>query len=348
MNANFDGSFRDSAAQELVPLFAIYNRLSKRPSSNTVETVTCRHFSASLARVASACCTRFSASAPRISRTGTCITILTEVPRLEQQAIPHAAIPDSTNHFSLVNTLGETELDSACSIEGFQLFGGEFQIQTGEIVLELRYLPRSYDRDYWHRLMGEPGEGGWRHAATGLFGNRLYSRCHQRRALFPLWIEGFHSLIGHPPAVGLAFAVIFPGEKSTRQGRESQNPQVQSFGHGNQFALYRPLNQAVLELQPDKLCPTSKLRQSICLGDPPGGSVRDADVKNLALANQVIQTAHDFFHRCDPVPDVHPVQVDVVGLQSFQTGFHCLHHVLAMIARRIRIIAWRGVGVLRG
>ena len=24
-------------------------------------------------------------------------------------------------------------------------------------------------------------------------------------------IEGFHSLIGHPPAVGLAFAVIFPG-----------------------------------------------------------------------------------------------------------------------------------------
>src|SRR5229473_3183755 len=45
---------------------------------------------------------------------------------------------------------------------------------------------------------------------------------------------------------------------------------------------------------------------------------------------------------------LHPVQVDVVGLQSFQTGFHCLHHVLAMIARRIRIIAWRGVGVLRG
>jgi hypothetical protein len=37
-----------------------------------------------------------------------------------------------------------------------------------------------------------------------LFGNRLYSRYHQRRALFPLRIEGFHSLIGHPPAVGLA------------------------------------------------------------------------------------------------------------------------------------------------
>src|SRR6202040_2469976 len=130
---------------------------------------------------------------------------------LEQQAIPRAAIPNCTNHFSVVNTLRESRFDSACSIEGFQLFGREFQIQTGEIVLELRYLPRSNDRDYWHHLMAQPGECDLRHAATGLFGNRLYSRYHQRCALFPLRIEGFHFPIGHPPAVGLAFAVIFPG-----------------------------------------------------------------------------------------------------------------------------------------
>src|ERR1700720_2335402 len=132
-------------------------------------------------------------------------------PHVEQQPIPRAAIPNCTNHFSVVNTLRESRFDSACSIEGFQLFGGEFQIQTGKIVLELRYLPRSYDRDPWPRLMAQPGECDLRHAATGLFGNRLYSRYHQRCALFPLRIEGFHFPIGHPPAVGLAFAVIFPG-----------------------------------------------------------------------------------------------------------------------------------------
>src|SRR3984893_62104 len=252
---------------------------------------------------------------------GTCITILPEVPHLEQQAIPHAAIPDSTNHFSLVNTLGESELDSACSIEGLQLFGGEFQIQTGEIVLELRYLPRSNDRDYWHRLMPQPGECDLRHAATGLFGDRLHSRYDRRRALF-LGKESLRSLIGHPRAVGLTLAVILPGQHATRQRRPSHYPHVQSFRHGNQFALDRPLNEAVLDLQPDELCPASKLRQSICLGDPPSGSVRDADVENLALANNIVQTAHDFFHWCDPIPDVHPVQVDVVCLQSLQTGFH--------------------------
>ena len=37
------------STQGLISLFAIYNRLSKRPSSKIVETVRCRHFSASLA-----------------------------------------------------------------------------------------------------------------------------------------------------------------------------------------------------------------------------------------------------------------------------------------------------------
>jgi hypothetical protein len=97
---------------------------------------------------------------------------------------------------------------------------------------------------------------------------------------------------------------------ATRQGRPGQNPYVQSFRHVNQFALDRPLNEAVLDLQPDELCPASKLRQSICLSDPPSGSVRGADVQNLSLANEVIQAPHDLFHRRDPIPDVHPVQVD--------------------------------------
>src|SRR6266550_3737898 len=43
-------------------------------------------------------------------------------PHLEQQAIPRAAIPDCTNHLSVVNTLRESGFDSACSIKGFQLF----------------------------------------------------------------------------------------------------------------------------------------------------------------------------------------------------------------------------------
>src|SRR5882757_3588878 len=215
--------------------------------------------------------------------------MLPQGPQLEQQAIPGTAISYCTNHFFLVNTLGEFELDSACSIEGLQLFDGEFQIQTAEIVLQLRYLPRSNDRDYWHRLMAQPGQRDLRHAATNLFGDRLDRRNDPRRALF-FGKEFLHSLIAHPPSVGLTFTLILPGQNAFRQGRPGQNPQVQSFRHGNQFALDRALHEAVLDLQPDELCPASKLRQSVCLGDPPSGSVRDADVENLALANDIVQS----------------------------------------------------------
>jgi len=90
------------------------------------------------------------------------------IPYLEQQAIPRAAIPNCTNHVFVIKTLGESGFDAARFIERFQLFGGELQIQTGEIVLKLRCLPRSNDRNYWHRSMVQPGERDLRHAATGL------------------------------------------------------------------------------------------------------------------------------------------------------------------------------------
>jgi hypothetical protein len=51
---------------------------------------------------------------------------------------------------------------------------GEFQIQTAEIVLELRWLPRSNDGDYRHRLLAQPRECDVRHATTGLFRDCLH------------------------------------------------------------------------------------------------------------------------------------------------------------------------------
>jgi hypothetical protein len=46
--------------------------------------------------------------------------------------------------------------------------------------------------------------------------------------------------------------------------------------------------------------------------------------------------------------NVYPIQVDEIGLQSLQAGFDGLHHALAVIARRIRIIARRSIGIFGG
>jgi hypothetical protein len=95
-----------------------------------------------------------------------CINTLPETVALEQEAIPHAVIPKGTNHFLVVKIPGESLFDLACFIEGFQLFDGELKIQTGEIVFELRYLPRSNDGDYRHRLIAQPRERDLGHAAS--------------------------------------------------------------------------------------------------------------------------------------------------------------------------------------
>jgi len=75
---------------------------------------------------------------------------------------------------------------------------------------------------------------------------------------------------------------------------------------------------------------------------------RNSDVEHLALANQVIQPSHHFFDRRHLAPDVHPEQVDVIGLQPSEARFYSLHHILAVIAAGVRIGARSCSRVFRG
>jgi len=56
----------------------------------------------------------------------------------------------------------------------------------------------------------------------------------------------------------------------------------------------------------------------------------------------------DFLDRRELVPDMNAVKVDVVGLQTAKARVHGLHHALAMIARRVRIVSRHGIAVLGG
>ena len=42
------------------------------------------------------------------------------------------------------------------------------------------------------------------------------------------------------------------------------------------------------------------------------------------------------------------IKVDIVGSQPFKARFHCLHHILALVAGRVRVCARSGEGVFRG
>src|SRR4029077_19517913 len=77
--------------------------------------------------------------------------------------------------------------------------------------------------------------------------------------------------------------------------------------------------------------------------DPPGRRIGDSDIKHLSLTNEIVQGAHYFLDRSDLVPDMNPIQVDVISLKPLQTSFDCLHHVLAVITRCVWVRARSGV-----
>ena len=71
------------------------------------------------------------------------------------------------------------------------------------------------------------------------------------------------------------------------------------------------------------------------VSDLPGGIVRATDIPQLALREQIIQRAHGLFDRSVRIGAVHLVQVDIVGTETGQARFHCLHDVTAGAALHV-------------
>ena len=70
------------------------------------------------------------------------------------------------------------------------------------------------------------------------------------------------------------------------------------------------------------------LRQRVRLRDLPGKTVRNADVSRLARLHDAIQSVHNVFKRCLPVPHVIDVEIHVVHAEVLKT---CVDHVLDVL-----------------
>jgi len=87
--------------------------------------------------------------------------------------------------------------------------------------------------------------------------------------------------------------------------------------------------------------------QACGVGNPPSWRIRDSHIEHFALADQIIETPHDFLYGRHLVPYVDPIQVDIVRPQTLQTWFEGLHHISPVIASRIRVFPWSRIGVFR-
>src|SRR6266511_1491066 len=67
----------------------------------------------------------------------------------------------------------------------------------------------------------------------------------------------------------------------------------------------------------------------------------------FAFANHIIQFSHYLFDRCDLIPDMNPVKIDIVGSEPLETRIHCLPHTLAVVSGCVRVSARSGIGIFR-
>src|SRR5690606_1987841 len=97
-------------------------------------------------------------------------------------------------------------------------------------------------------------------------------------------------------------------------------PQPQSPRHGEVLPLDGAPQQGVFQLQGNHRLPVVQGRQALGLGGFPRRGIGEADMAHLAGTHQVIEGAEGFLDGGVAIPEVHPVQVDVVRLQAAQ-GF---------------------------
>src|SRR2546421_6186643 len=60
-------------------------------------------------------------------------------------------------------------------------------------------------------------------------------------------------------------------------------------------------------------------------------------MENLPRPHLVVEHPHQFVNRRQRIPDVDPVQVDVVGVEVAETALECLDQALTVVAARIRV-----------
>src|SRR5437588_7693347 len=143
-----------------------------------------------------------------------------------------------------------------------------------------------------------------------------------------------------------AFCVL-AGEEAAPERGPTEDCQIQRVRHRDELALDRALDEAVLDLDPCKWGPPPQVRQSIRPRHNPGRGIRDPNVENLPRADLVIEYPHQFVNRGQRIPDMNPVQVDVVGVQTAEAALEGLDQALAVVAARIRIAGAEERRVLR-
>src|SRR6266536_1396619 len=97
----------------------------------------------------------------------------------------------------------------------------------------------------------------------------------------------------------------------------------------------------VIRLADDRAIDAGAIAEAADLGHTPGPIIRNAEIADLAEANEIAHGAHRLLERCVVLLLVQIVDVQVIGAEPLQARIGCLHHPFARQTARVWPLAHR-------
>src|SRR5580704_12639414 len=146
----------------------------------------------------------------------------------------------------------------------------------------------------------------------------------------PLFVHDRKVVVGAARICGrLVHPAVLAGQQAT--GKRTPYEQADLFGlqQGNDFPFVIAAGDRVISLKRVEAGQVPELADAEGFGELPCLPVRATDVADLSLLHQGVESANRLFYRSNGIVAVDLVEVDMVGLQTAETGLHTVHDVAA-------------------
>src|SRR5712664_4408027 len=216
---------------------------------------------------------------------------------------------------------------SADLIQLPKLVLGECEFDCREIVLKLVEAFRANDDRGYHRLCQEPCERETCRTTPVCFRDRSH---HVEDIPGPLLVHDGKVVFSAARIRGLLVrSANLAGKQAA--GKRTPHEQADLFGfqQGNDFPFEIAAGDRVIRLKRVEPGQVPELGDAEGFGDLPCLPIGAADVADLSLLHQGVESAKRLFERGHGIIAVDLVQVDMVGLQTAETSLDAVHNVAA-------------------
>src|SRR5258705_4823577 len=219
---------------------------------------------------------------------------------------------------------------SADLIQLPKLVFGECEFDRREIVLKLVEAFRANDDRGYYRLGQEPCERETCRTTAMCFRDRSH---HVENLPGPLFVHDRKVVVSAARICGLlVHPAVLAGQQAT--GKRTPYEQADLFGlqQGNDFPFEIAAGDRVISLKRVEPGQDLELGDAKGFGNLPCLPVGAADVADLSLLHQGVESAKRLFNWGHGIVAMNLVQIDMVGLQAAETGLYSVHNVAARSA----------------